>query len=180
MHHFVTEMCTRAHFCYKMVHRGIWGRFTVRFVRLVYWKGILRHYWTEEKLKIILGIVEQGQAVQNAIYIHMYPRIWLMHFNHRQYSDSFNNIHCQMKYNISVLRNITDFMTIPSQLNPIQYPWFTKRRHGNTAQQCQRYRVEYRSDIEVPKDAHRITWEGKVWVSFESSKTLPLFYNTVS
>ena len=24
MHLFVTEMCTRAHFCYKMVHCGIW------------------------------------------------------------------------------------------------------------------------------------------------------------
>ena len=23
MHHFVTEMCTHAHFCYKMVHYGI-------------------------------------------------------------------------------------------------------------------------------------------------------------
>ena len=26
MHHSVTEMCTCAHFCYKMVHCGIWHR----------------------------------------------------------------------------------------------------------------------------------------------------------
>ena len=32
MHHFVTEMWTRAHFCYKMVHCGIWDGCIVGFV----------------------------------------------------------------------------------------------------------------------------------------------------
>ena len=36
MHHFVTEMCTCAHFCYKMVHCGIFVKCIVGFVRLVY------------------------------------------------------------------------------------------------------------------------------------------------
>ena len=35
MHHIVTEMCTRAHFCYKMVHCGIWDCWIVGFVILV-------------------------------------------------------------------------------------------------------------------------------------------------
>ena len=33
MHHFVTEMCTHAHFCYKMVHGGIFVWCIVGFVR---------------------------------------------------------------------------------------------------------------------------------------------------
>ena len=33
--YFATEMCTRAHFCYKMVHCGIWDRCIVGFVRWV-------------------------------------------------------------------------------------------------------------------------------------------------
>ena len=36
MHHFVTEMCTFAHFCYKMVHCGIWDWCIVRFVQQIY------------------------------------------------------------------------------------------------------------------------------------------------
>ena len=36
MHHFVTEMCIHAHFCYKMVHHGIWDRYIVGFVEQVY------------------------------------------------------------------------------------------------------------------------------------------------
>ena len=32
MHHFVTEMCAAAHFCYKMVHCGICDQCIVRFV----------------------------------------------------------------------------------------------------------------------------------------------------
>ena len=36
MHHFVTEMCTRAHFCYKILHCGIWHRCILGFVRWVY------------------------------------------------------------------------------------------------------------------------------------------------
>ena len=35
-HHCVTEMCTRAHFGYKVVHSAIWYSCIVRFVRLVY------------------------------------------------------------------------------------------------------------------------------------------------
>ena len=37
MYHFVTEMCTRAHFCYKMVHCGIWDWRIVGFVQQVHW-----------------------------------------------------------------------------------------------------------------------------------------------
>ena len=33
MHHFVTEMCTFAHVCYKMVHCGLWDWCTVEFLR---------------------------------------------------------------------------------------------------------------------------------------------------
>ena len=40
MHHFLTEMCTHAHFCYKMVHCWIWDRSIVGFMRLVYWRII--------------------------------------------------------------------------------------------------------------------------------------------
>ena len=36
MHHFGTEMCTRAHFCSTMVHCGIWDWFIVGFVQQVY------------------------------------------------------------------------------------------------------------------------------------------------
>ena len=37
MHHFVTEICTRAQFCHNiMAHCGIWARFIVGFVRQVY------------------------------------------------------------------------------------------------------------------------------------------------
>ena len=36
MHHFVTEMCTCAHFCYKIVHRGIWDCCIVGFPQQVY------------------------------------------------------------------------------------------------------------------------------------------------
>ena len=36
MHHLVTEMCTRARFCYKMVHCGIFVWCIVGFVRWVY------------------------------------------------------------------------------------------------------------------------------------------------
>ena len=36
MHHFVTEMCTRAHFCYKMVHCGLWNWYIMGFVQHVY------------------------------------------------------------------------------------------------------------------------------------------------
>ena len=35
MHHFVTEMCTHAHFCYKMLHCGIWDWCIVGFVQQV-------------------------------------------------------------------------------------------------------------------------------------------------
>ena len=35
IHLFVTEMCTRAHFCYKMVHCGIWDWCIVGFVQQV-------------------------------------------------------------------------------------------------------------------------------------------------
>ena len=36
MHHFVKEMCTHEHFCYKMVHCGIFVKSNMGFVRLVY------------------------------------------------------------------------------------------------------------------------------------------------
>ena len=36
MHHSVTGICTRAHFCYKMVHCGIFVRCIVGFVRWCY------------------------------------------------------------------------------------------------------------------------------------------------
>ena len=35
MHHFVTEMSTPAHFCYKVVHCGIWDWCTVGFPKQV-------------------------------------------------------------------------------------------------------------------------------------------------
>ena len=37
MLHFITEMCTRAHFCYKMVHCGIWGWCIVGFSQKICW-----------------------------------------------------------------------------------------------------------------------------------------------
>ena len=40
MYHFVTEMYTCAHFCYKMVHCGIFVWCIVGFVRLVYFTAI--------------------------------------------------------------------------------------------------------------------------------------------
>ena len=43
MHHFVTEMCTRAHFCYIMVHCGIWDWCIVGFVQQVY-LGLLSQF----------------------------------------------------------------------------------------------------------------------------------------
>ena len=39
MHHFVTEMCMCPHFCYKMVHFGIFIECIVGFVRKVYRVG---------------------------------------------------------------------------------------------------------------------------------------------
>ena len=36
MHHFVTQMCTHAHFCYKMMHCGIRNWCTVGSVTLIY------------------------------------------------------------------------------------------------------------------------------------------------
>ena len=36
MHHFVTEMCTRAHFCYKTVYCWIWYWCTVRILHKVF------------------------------------------------------------------------------------------------------------------------------------------------
>ena len=41
MHHFETECCTRAHFCYKMVHCGIWDWYIVGFVQEVYKQSAL-------------------------------------------------------------------------------------------------------------------------------------------
>ena len=38
MHHFVTEMCIHAHFCYKVVHCGIFVWCIVGSVRWVYWQ----------------------------------------------------------------------------------------------------------------------------------------------
>ena len=37
MHNFVTEMFTHAHFCYKMMHCGIWDWCMVGFVQQAYW-----------------------------------------------------------------------------------------------------------------------------------------------
>ena len=46
MQHFVTEMCTRAHFCYKMVHCGIWDWFVMGYVKQVYYgPGGLRPFY---------------------------------------------------------------------------------------------------------------------------------------
>ena len=42
MHHFVTWMWTRAHFCFKMVHCGIWDWCILGFVQQVYWHSINR------------------------------------------------------------------------------------------------------------------------------------------
>ena len=36
MHQLITEMCTREHFCYKMVHFGIWDWCIMGFVQQVY------------------------------------------------------------------------------------------------------------------------------------------------
>ena len=43
MHHFVTEICMCAHFCYKMVHCGIWDWCIVGYVRWVYFFGWAVH-----------------------------------------------------------------------------------------------------------------------------------------
>ena len=56
MHHFVAEMCTCAHFCYKMVHCGLFGGCIVGSLRWVYWRSGTRRcntkstgtrYWSE-------------------------------------------------------------------------------------------------------------------------------------
>ena len=38
MHNFITKMCTRAHFCYKMVHCGIWDLCIVRYGTGALWE----------------------------------------------------------------------------------------------------------------------------------------------
>ena len=65
MHLFLTEMCTRAHFCYKMLHFGIWHRCILRFVKGVYqhscsvWCG-QKHKWT------VSSVLEQQTLLQLA------------------------------------------------------------------------------------------------------------------
>ena len=50
VHHFVTEMCTHAHFCYKMVQYGMWYWCIVGFVQQVCWtclchgRALARHF----------------------------------------------------------------------------------------------------------------------------------------
>ena len=46
MCHFVTEMCTCAHFCYKVVYWGIWDWCIVRFVRM-----LCREYFSDRFMK---------------------------------------------------------------------------------------------------------------------------------
>ena len=46
MHHFVAEMCTCVHFCYKMVHCEIAVRCIVGFVRWVNWAGDRLQWFT--------------------------------------------------------------------------------------------------------------------------------------
>ena len=43
MHHFVTEISTRANFCYKMMHCGIWDWCIVGFMPQIY--GIYGFTW---------------------------------------------------------------------------------------------------------------------------------------
>ena len=43
MHHFVTEICTHAHFCYKMLHCGTWDLCIVGFVQLDIWERHIEH-----------------------------------------------------------------------------------------------------------------------------------------
>ena len=47
MQHFVAELCTCVHFCYKMLHCGIFVWCIVGFVRWVYWSwlagNLLKH-----------------------------------------------------------------------------------------------------------------------------------------
>ena len=45
MHHFVTELCMCAHFCYKKVHYGIWDQCIMGFVRLVYSQSSTTLLW---------------------------------------------------------------------------------------------------------------------------------------
>ena len=47
MHHFVTEMCTCAHVCYKMIHCWIFVWHIVRFVRGVKWLICNQITWYE-------------------------------------------------------------------------------------------------------------------------------------
>ena len=77
MHHFVTEMCMCAHFCYKMVHCGIFDVCIVGFMRWVYWHVIC---FTElERLHFICRN-SQGNNVYNHIcvwkFIHPVCYVW--------------------------------------------------------------------------------------------------------
>ena len=45
MHHVITEMCTRAHFCYKAVHCGIPVWCSFGFVRWIYWYIYQQWQW---------------------------------------------------------------------------------------------------------------------------------------
>ena len=56
MHHFVTDVHICAHFCYKMVHCGVFDWCIVRFVTLVYF------YITKEE-KLLGGDEESIQGV---------------------------------------------------------------------------------------------------------------------
>ena len=82
MQKFATEMCARAHFCYKMVHCGIWDRCIVEILQQVYWPGHNEH---GPSTALVSNIAVRKFARTPLNCIRGGPDKWIMHYNWSSY-----------------------------------------------------------------------------------------------
>ena len=56
MHHFATERCTGAHFCYKMVYCGMWDWCIMGFAQQLYSHWWIFSHWSLGDVAIIVNV----------------------------------------------------------------------------------------------------------------------------
>ena len=78
MDRFVTEMCTHVHFCYRMVHCGIWSCYNVGFVQQV---SILTQYFTTDTTTLSReGTKRRILLIHGMLNALLYSSQWCMRY----------------------------------------------------------------------------------------------------
>ena len=96
MHHFVTDMCTHAHFCYKSLHCGIWEQCIVGLVQKSHFCYKMVHCGTCKRY--IVGFVP-WPTMAGTIQIvanHQFKKI-RQEYNSWHFGMTFWNAFCGMK-----------------------------------------------------------------------------------